>query len=105
MVYEIIWTQKAVQSYARNMQYLHEEWPLNVTLKFIGLLKSKLELLTRHPYIGSARNKKDNNLRFTVLHKRVVLVYRVKVRKKQIELLLFWNTYHNPGKLQISASM
>ena len=101
MVYEIIWTEKATFTYARNMKYLHEEWPQNVVLQFISLLEKKLEVLSRHPYIGGSRNKKNTNLRFTILHKRVVLVYRVKVRKKQIELLLFWNTYQNPGKLKI----
>ena len=39
MVYEIIWTEKATLTYARNMKYLHEEWPQNVVLQFISLLE------------------------------------------------------------------
>ena len=101
MVYEITWTHKAVDSYARNMLYLEQAWTQKETDLFIALLQKKLEVVSRHPYLGSPRSKKDHNIRFTILNKRVMLVYKVKNRKKQIELLLFWNTYQHPKKINV----
>ncbi len=52
------------------------------------------------PGIGSSRSSKHPNVRFTLVHKRVALIYRCKPLKKEIELLRFWNTYENPRKLK-----
>jgi hypothetical protein len=61
-------------------------------------LQKKLEIISRHPHIGSPRSKKDHKIRFTILNKRVMLIYKIKSRKNQIELLLFWNTWQHPKK-------
>jgi plasmid stabilization system protein ParE len=101
MVYEVTWTLKAVDSYARNMLYLEQSWTQREIEIFISALQRKLDVISRHPYVGSARSKKDHNTRFTILNKRVILIYKVKSRNKQIEILLFWNTWQHPKKLKI----
>jgi plasmid stabilization system protein ParE len=101
MVYEIVWTDKAGDSYVSNMRYLEQEWTKKETDRFIQLVERKLKLISLQPFIGSPRNKKNNNIRFTILGKRMALVYHVRSRKKQIELLLFWNTYQHPKKLKV----
>ncbi|PZF71541.1 type II toxin-antitoxin system RelE/ParE family toxin [Taibaiella soli] len=101
MVYEIVWTGKAVESYAHNMQYLEENWTEKEMSGFAGAVEEKLFTLSKHPDIGKPRNKKHPNIRHIVLHKRITLIYRVKPKHKRIELLLFWNTYQFPAKLKI----
>jgi len=98
MVYEVVWTLKAVDSYARNMLYLEKVWTQKETSYFLTLLQKKLDVISRHPYIGSPRSKKDPTIRSTILNKRVILIYKVKNRRNQIEILLFWNTWQYPKK-------
>jgi hypothetical protein len=31
----------------------------------------------------------------------VALIYKYKPQKNEIDLLVFWNTYRNPGKLNV----
>ena len=99
MVFEIIWTFKALESFENNIRYLEKEWTQKEIRSFISTVEEKLHILSHHPNLGSARNKSNKSIRLTVLHKKVSLIYRVKTRKKQVELLRFWNTMQDPTKL------
>lgn len=101
MVYKVGWTPKALESYINNVSYLETKWTVREVRKFITDVEKKIKALSGQPTIGSARNKKQPNIRHTVIHKRVSLIYRYKPIKKEIELLLFWNTYQNPKKLKV----
>lgn len=91
---------KALDTYLDNMWYLETMWSEKEIKQFALLTEQKIISISHNPGIGSSRNKKNKNIRHTVLHKRVSLIYRVNNRKKQIELLLFWNTWQNPSKLK-----
>lgn len=101
MAFEITWTQKAIESYASNIKYLQEDWSEREVKSFLLLTKRKLDVLKKYPNIGIAQSEENQNIRCTVLHKRIKLIYRVNIFKMEIELLLFWNTWQNPGKLKI----
>ena len=58
-------------------------------------------VLVKNPEIGKSKSKKDKNIRQTMLHKRIILIYRTKPRSRKIELLLFWNTYRHPSRLKL----
>ena len=99
MVYEIVWTDKALHSYAANMHYLEEAWTLKEQIRFAEIVARKLEVISLQPFIGNPRDRATPNIRFTILNKRVALIYQVKKRQKQIELLLFWNMYRHPKRI------
>jgi plasmid stabilization system protein ParE len=101
MVYQIVWTPKALQTYLDNVFYLETMWTEKEVKKFIVIVERKLKVLSKQPGIGSSRNNRNHNIKHTVLHKRVSLIYRINKRKSQVELLRFWNTYQNPAKLRI----
>jgi plasmid stabilization system protein ParE len=101
MVYNVIWTRKALESYVNNINYLERVWTDKEVKVFTALVEKKIQLLSRQPEIGTSRNTKQLQVRHTVLHKRVSLIYRVKTQKKEIELLLFWNTYQHPSRLKV----
>ena len=82
------------------MDYLAKKWTVREVKNFALTVEKKLLLLTKQPLIGSSKNYKQQNIRHTVLHKRVSLIYRINNRKKEIELLRFWNTYQNPARLK-----
>jgi plasmid stabilization system protein ParE len=100
MVFKIAWTPKALQTYVDNMQYLRTAWTEKEVKNFALTVEKKLSTLSKQPGIGAPRNKRHQNIRHTVLHKRVSLIYRINKSKGQIELLRFWNTYQNPVKLK-----
>lgn len=100
MVYKVNWTPKALETYISNIKYLETHWTNSEIKKFIADVEKKIQALSGQPGIGSPRNKKQNNIRHTVINKRISLIYRYKPLKKEIDLLHFWNTHQNPKKLK-----
>jgi plasmid stabilization system protein ParE len=100
MACKINWTPRAWKTYEANISYLRLAWTEKEINNFILAVDKKLLNLSNHPRIGTPRDKKNPNIRFTLVHKRVALIYRHKPLKKEIELLVFWNTYQNPLKLK-----
>ncbi len=99
MVYKIIWQPTALRTYIRNIEYLETAWTEKEVKRFIGLVEKKLESISRMPRLGILTGKR-NNVRRVVIHKRIVLFYKHKPLKGEIDLLLFWNTYQEPGRLK-----
>ena len=98
---KINWTNRAWQTFKENIDYLQAAWTAKEVSKFVLLVDKRLANLSKNPEIGSPRNKKHNNIRFTTVHKRILLVYKYKPLKNKIDLLVFWNTYQNPRKLKV----
>ncbi len=83
------------------MEYLQEYWSAKEIKHFAQVVENKILLLSYQPSIGSLRNIKQPNIRQTVLHKRILLIYRVKSCKKELEILLFWNTSQSTSKFKV----
>ena len=98
---KINWTNKAWLTYLANIEYLQKAWTEKEISNFVLLVDKKLANLSKHPRIGSQRNKKYPNIRFSMVQKRIVLVYKHKPLKNEIDLLIFWNTYQHPRKLKV----
>ncbi len=88
---KINWTPRAWQTFKANIDYLQEAWTEKEISSFVVLVDKKLNNLSKNPEIGNPRNKKHQNIRSTLVHKRVLLVYKYKPLKKEIDLLVFWN--------------
>ncbi len=88
-----------------NLQSQHRLFAASMDNKrdkqFCILVDKRLINLSKHPGIGNARNKKYPNIRSTLIHKRILLVYKHKPSKNEIDLLVFWNTHQNPQKLKV----
>jgi len=101
MVYEIVWTERAEESYISNLAYLQKDWTPSEVQKFILTVERKLDNLSKHPYIGSRQDARRAAVRNTIINKRISLVYRIRRRLHMVELILFWNTYQNPSRLRM----
>lgn len=97
---KINWTFRAWLSFENNIQYLQENWTDKEINKFVTAVDKKIFNLSKHPRIGSPRNKRNTNIRFTLINKRIALLYKHKPLRNEIDLLVFWNMYQNPGKLR-----
>lgn len=96
MVYKIAWTNTAWDTYMENISYLKQDWSSAEVSQFILVVEEKLKLLARFPEIGKPRSDKQPNIRQTLIHKRISLIYQVQKETKIIELLIFWNNYKMP---------
>ncbi len=90
------------------MAYIHGQyrilqlaWTAKEISNFVLLLDRNLMLLAKNPGMGRQRNKSHSNIRCTLVHKRVLLIYKHKPAKNEIDLLVFWNTSQNPRKLKV----
>ena len=101
MVCEIIWLPRAIQTYISNIEYLQTNWTKKEVEHFKVLVEKKIENISNHPKLGSARGKSQPNIRFTLVHKRVALIYNYKPSHNIIELMVFWNTSQNPRKMKL----
>ncbi|MCD6012335.1 MAG: hypothetical protein K0Q79_2197 [Flavipsychrobacter sp.] len=95
MVHKIIWSDLAIKTYVSNIEYLEKEWSDKEIRNFIKVVQRKLLLLSMQPRAGVITSKRKN-LRKTILNKRIILIYRYKPLKKEIELVRFFNTHQHP---------
>lgn len=96
---KINWTLRAWKTYEANIEYLQNAWTQQEINNFIELTDKQILRLSRFLKLGSSRNNTSQNIRCVVLHKRVLLIYKHKPVKNEIDLLVFWNTWQNPKKL------
>jgi plasmid stabilization system protein ParE len=99
MVYSVIWSDLAVKTYISNIQYLETQFTETEIKAFITAVQRKIALLRTQPRLGRLTNKREN-VRVTVIHKRVTLIYRYRPIKHEIQLVRFWNNYQNPKRLK-----
>ena len=99
MVYQVIWSSLALHTYMQNIDYLEKEWTEKEIEKFIDTVLKKITILSLHPRTGKVTNKRAN-LRQIVINKRIVLIYRCKTLKREIELVRFFNTYQDVKALK-----
>ena len=98
---KINWTKRALSTFESNIKYLQSAWTEREVSNFVIAVDSWLNSLRNNPKSGTPRNNKTPNVRFSVVHKRIILVYKHKPSKNEIDLLVFWNTYQNPKKLKV----
>lgn len=100
MVYKITWSSLAIKTYINNIEYLEAAWTEREVQNFIDAVKRRVILLSSNPYLGTLTNKRKN-IRKSVIHRRVILFYRLQQTKKEIELIRFWATSQNPRRLKL----
>ncbi|HEX5154966.1 MAG TPA: type II toxin-antitoxin system RelE/ParE family toxin [Parafilimonas sp.] len=97
---DITWMPNAINSYIKIIRYLQTNWTQKEIDKFQLLAEEKILNISNHPHLGVARNYKNPDVRYTLIHRRVALIYKHNQDKKSIELLLFWNTSQNPKRIK-----
>jgi plasmid stabilization system protein ParE len=98
---KINWTLRAWKTYEEHLSYLESVWTQKEISSFILSVDNKVINLSKHPRIGSSRNQKYPNIRYTLIHKRVTLISQYKPRKNEMDLLVFWHTAQNPKQLKV----
>ena len=89
--YKILWTSQAKINFDKIVDYLLKEWSEKTAITFIQKPNKTLTTLqSGFPEIFIKSKKK--NLYKSMLHKHVIFTYRIKPRKKVIEIISVVNT-------------
>jgi plasmid stabilization system protein ParE len=97
MGFKIIWTIPALNSFQQNIDYLNENWTEKEVFAFTEKVNDILHLIREQPELFR-KSSKYKNVHRAVVMKQITLVYQVKPRKREIELLIFWDNRKNPAK-------
>ena len=83
---KINWTIRAWDTYQSNIQFLQNVWTDKKVSNFVIAVDKWIYGLQKQPKTGTPRNKENPNIRFSVVNKRIILVYKYKPAKEEIDL-------------------
>jgi plasmid stabilization system protein ParE len=95
---KVSWTPTARKTYFKVLDYLEEAWTKREMKNFADKVESVLAQIIETPHMYEASRKKKN-VRKGLITKHNTLYYRIKPRKKELELITFWDNRQDPKKL------
>jgi len=95
---DIFWTPKARHTYFKVLDHLEKAWTEREIQNFINEVDNLLEQIKQNPEMFEESRKK-RNVRKGFVTKHNTLYYRVRPRKEELQLLLFWDNRQDPDKL------
>ncbi len=93
----ITWSKRALKSYFKVADYLQEEWGVTVVRNFAADVDKVIAQIEETPNMFEV-SKKYKNVRKGFITAHNTLYYRIKPRKKEIELLIFWDNRRDDKK-------
>jgi plasmid stabilization system protein ParE len=94
---KITWSNKAEEDFDQNIQFLLEEWTETVVQDFTFETERVLKIISINP--KAFQKHKKMKCQIVPITKHITLFYDVK--RKEIELLRFWNNFKNPRKINL----
>jgi plasmid stabilization system protein ParE len=98
MNYSIIWSPDAITTFEDRIIYLTIHWTDKEINSFKKRVNEYLSTLMEEPFIG--KQGRSKNLHIGLILKEVSLIYRVKTRRQEIELVLFFDNRQDPKKIR-----
>ncbi|WP_420318585.1 type II toxin-antitoxin system RelE/ParE family toxin [Ekhidna sp.] len=86
MALEIVWTKRAQTGYDKIIDYLTTQFSDKEVQRFVRQSSDFFKLLSQYPELLES-TKKHTHLHRGPINKYTILTYRIKPRKKQIELI------------------
>ena len=97
MALEIVWTKRAQTGYDKIIDYLETHFSDMEVQRFVRQSNEFFNLLSQYPELLES-TKKHNYLHRGPINKYTILTYRIKPRKKQIELINIRSARQKPLK-------
>jgi plasmid stabilization system protein ParE len=86
----LIWSLRALKTYFKVSDYLQEEWGDSVVRNFAGEVEKLIREIQENPLMFEV-SKKYKNVRKGFVTEHNTMFYRVKSKKEEIEILIFWD--------------
>ena len=93
---QTVWSPSSEGDFAKILEYLNQNWDINVAINFIDLTESILKQISANPRQFPLIYKKEK-IRKCVLTKHNTMFYRDN--KTQIEILRIYDTRQDPASL------
>lgn len=97
MALALVWTKRAIHGYDKIVRYLEDNWTDKEVRNFIHESEEFFALLSEYPELLQKTSRYKNVYRGP-MNKLTVITYRVKPRKKQIELINIRGARQKPSK-------
>jgi plasmid stabilization system protein ParE len=97
----VLWSDKAKRTYSDIIEYLNSRWTKKEIHNFISRTDTVINKIIETPYIFK-QYKNNPLIRQAVLHKTVMLIYRLSTDGRTIHIVTFWGTRQNPKNLKIT---
>ncbi|NQZ78621.1 MAG: type II toxin-antitoxin system RelE/ParE family toxin [Ekhidna sp.] len=97
MALEIVWTKRAQNGYENIINYIKTYFSDKEVRRFVHQSNEFLKLLSQYPELLES-TKSHKNLHRGPINKYTILTYRIKPRKKQIELINIRSVRQKPLK-------
>jgi len=98
MKYEVYWTDKAINSFEELIEFMQKNYSHKEIETLLRQTETTIQNISLNPEMFKLSDKRKE-IRKGFVNKYVSLFYRVFKRKKQIDLLRFWEIRQNPVKL------
>lgn len=95
MALRIVWTPQAEKGLDKVLEYLEEEWSAKEILALEKRILDLMERISKYPKICPPTGKYPN-VRKGSVDKNNYIVYRIRPRKKSIEIITFRGTKQKP---------
>lgn len=86
MALEIVWTRRAQTGYAKIVGYLETHFTEKETREFVRQSHEFFELLSQYPEMLES-TKRQKHVHRGPINRHTILTYRIRPRKRQIELI------------------
>lgn len=97
MALNIVWTPQAEKGLDKVLEYLQEEWSAKEILALESRIFDLTERISKYPKICPPTGKYPN-VRKGLVDKHNYIIYRIRPRKKNIEIINFRGTKQKPLK-------
>lgn len=95
---KLSWTPTARLTYFEVIDHLKKTWTEKEIVNFVNTVEKVLKQICDNPYMFKT-TRKQKNVRKGFVTKYNTIYYRVKPRKKELELITFWDNRQNPKKM------
>lgn len=93
----VIWTFRALKTYFKVSDYLQNEWGGKVVRNFADEVEKVIKEILENPYMFEV-SKKYKNVRKGHVNEHNTMFYRIKPRKNEIEILIFWDNRQDDNR-------
>jgi plasmid stabilization system protein ParE len=97
MDFELVWTKRAITGYDRIINYLLDNWSEREVRNFIKESEEFFSLLVKFPNMLT-KSATLNNVYRGPMNKLTLITYKVKTRKKEIQIINIRSTRQQPIK-------
>ena len=98
MMYHVYWTNKALLNVSSIVDYIKSKWTQKEVDAFLNEVEEIIRVIERNPKLFKSSIKRKN-IHIALVTKHNMLVYQIQPLKKQINILLIWDTRQSPKRL------